>query len=120
MDRVKLIDETIQVLRINREKDKDGVFKQVKYFEKGKLSQTYAYSLVSRVVARSEVMNIEVEFDVNTDIYPMEEVAYYSMVIANSVNLDGTGEFDILRYEHQSGAAHDGHGSLLDQYQYAM
>ncbi len=65
-------------------------------------------------------MKLDVEFDVNSDIYPMEEKAYYSMVVANSVNLDGSADFDILRYDHQSGAAHDGHGSLLDQYQYAM
>ncbi len=55
---------------------------------------------VSRVVARSEVMKIDVEFDVNSDIYPMEEGAYYSMVLANSVNLDGSSDFDILRYDH--------------------
>lgn len=62
-------------------------------------------------------MKIDVEFDVNTDIYPMEKDAFYSMVIASSVNLDGSEEFDILRYDHQGGvAAADGHGSLLDQY----
>ena len=55
---------------------------------------------MSRVVARSEVMKIDVEFDVNSDIYPMEEGAYYSMVLANSVNLDGSSDFDILRYDH--------------------
>ena len=54
-------------------------------------------NLVSRVVARSEVMKIDVELDVNTDIYPMEEGAYYSMVLANSVNLDGTPDYDVLR-----------------------
>ena len=68
-------------------------------------------------------MKIDIELDVNTDIYPMEKDAFYSMVIANSVNLDGSEDFDILRYDHQGsagGAAHDGHGSLLDQYQYVM
>ncbi len=66
------------------------------------------------MVARSEVMKIDIEFDVNSDIYPMEEGSYYSMVLANSVNLDGSADFDILRYDNQSGSAHDGHGSLLD------
>jgi DNA-directed RNA polymerase I, II, and III subunit RPABC3 len=62
-------------------------------------------------------MKIDVEMDVNTDIYPMEEGAYYSMVLANSVNLDGTPDYDVLRQgDHHA----DGHGSLLDQYQYAM
>ena len=66
-------------------------------------------------------MKIDIELDVNTDIYPMEKDSYYSMVIASSVNLDGSEEFDILRYDHAgAGGAHDGHGSLLDQYQYVM
>ena len=74
--------------------------------------------IVSRIEAKSQIMKIDIELDVNTDIYPMEKDAYYSMVLANSVNQDGTEDFDILRYDHQgsSGAAHDGHGSLLDQY----
>ena len=77
---------------------------------------------MSRIEAKSEVMKIDIELDVNTDIYPMEKDAYYSMVIANSVNLDGSEEFDILRYDHFGGgsAGQDGHGSLLDQYQYVM
>ncbi len=94
--------------------NKDG-----KFFEKGN-ARTRLHDIVSRIEARSEVMKIDIELDVNTDIYPMEKEAYYSMVLANSVNLDGSEEFDILRYDHQSGNAHDGHGSLLDQYQYVM
>ena len=58
-------------------------------------------SVVSRITAKSEVMKFEVELDVNTDIYPMELDAYYSMVLATSVNLDGSEGFDILRYDHQ-------------------
>ena len=64
-------------------------------------------------------MKIDVELDVNTDIYPMELDAYYSMVLASSVNLDGKEGFDILKYEHQ-GSGQDGHGSLIDQFQYVM
>ncbi len=45
-------------------------------------------------------MKIDIELDVNTDIYPMEKDAYYSMVLANSVNQDGSEDFDILRYDH--------------------
>ena len=61
------------------------------------------------------------ELDVNTDIYPMESDAYYSMVIASSVNADESQEFDILKYDAAGGMGrHDGHGSLLDQYQYVM
>ncbi len=91
------------------------------------LRRVYKYTLnlcflVSRIEAKSQIMKIDIELDVNTDIYPMEKDAYYSMVLANSVNQDGSEDFDILRYDHQGagGAAHDGHGSLLDQYQYVM
>ena len=42
--------------------------------------------IVSRITAKSEVMKIDIELDVNTDIYPIELDAYYSMVLASSVN----------------------------------
>ena len=61
---------------------------------------------------------LEIELDVNTDIYPMEKDAYYAMAIASSVNLDGSEDFDLFRYQHEGSA--DGMGSLLDQYQYVM
>ena len=53
---------------------------------------------MSRIEARSEVNKLEIELDVNTDIYPMEKDAYYAMAIASSVNLDGSEEFDLFRY----------------------
>ena len=100
MDKVKLIDETIQVTAVN----KGG-----KTFEK-----------VSRVEAKGQVMNIDVELDVNTDIYPMEVDSFYTMVLASSVNSDGTEDFDILRYDHEGSTGADGHGSLLDKFDYVM
>ena len=45
----------------------------------------YGGCIVSRIEAKGD---IDVELDVNTDIYPMEKDAYYSMVIASSVNAD--------------------------------
>ena len=75
-------------------------------------------SIVSRIEAKSEVNKLDIELDVNTDIYPMEKDAYYAMAIASSVNLDGTEDFDLFKYQHEG--SHDGHGSLLDQYEYVM
>ena len=64
---------------------------------------------------------LEVQLDVNTDIYPMEKDAYYAMCIASSINTDGSEEFDIFRYQSEgSVAGPDGQGSLLDQYEYVM
>lgn len=65
MERQKLIDDTIQVTSVN----KDG-----KFFEKGMFLFYFNsfMSLVSRIVAKSEVCKFDIELDVNTDIYPME------------------------------------------------
>ena len=61
---------------------------------------------------------LEIELDVNTDIYPMEKDAYYAMALATSLNQDGSEDFDIFAYQHEGTAS--GMGSLLDQYQYVM
>lgn len=76
--------------------------------------------IVSRIEAVSEVNKLEIELDVNTDIYPMEKDGYYAMVIASSINQDSSTEFDFLRFNSEAGASADGHGMLLDQYQYVM
>lgn len=68
-------------------------------------------------------MNLDIELDVNTDIYPMEMDGFYTMLLASSINADGTEDFDVLKYDHQSAAAGgvgDGHGSLLDKFDYVM
>jgi len=41
---------------------------------------------VSRIEAKSEVNKLEIELDINTDIYPMEKDAYYAMALASSLN----------------------------------
>ena len=57
-------------------------------------------AVVSRVSARSEVLQLAIELDVNTDIYPIEQGAFYKLVIADSVNADGSDNFDIIQYEN--------------------
>ena len=110
MDRLKLIDDTILVTNIN----KDG-----KFFEKGTLTHSNL-AIVSRIEAKSEVMKLDIQLDVNTDIYPMEKEAYYSMVLATSINTDGSEEFDLFRYQHEGSSGPEGLGSLMEQYQYVM
>ena len=61
---------------------------------------------------------LDIQLDVNTDIYPMEKDGYYAMAIASSINTDGSEEFDFFKYQHEGSA--DGLGSLMDQYQYVM
>ncbi len=61
---------------------------------------------------------LEIQLDVNTDIYPMEKDAYYAMAIASSINMDGSEDFDILKYQYEGSS--EGLGTLMDQYQYVM
>ena len=69
---------------------------------------------MSRIEAKSEVNKFDIELDVNTDIYPMENQAYYAMALASSLNPDGSEEFDVFQYQNEG--AQGGMGSLLDQY----
>ena len=80
--------------------------------------QLYCFIIVSRIQAESRVNKLKIELDVNTDIYPMTEGAFYSMVLATSLNADGHENFDIIKYENEGTAS--GMGSLLEQYDYVM
>ena len=57
--------------------------------------------------------------DVNTEIYPVTEGEFYKLVLASSVNADGSDSFDIIQYENHGSAA-GGMGALIDQYEYVM
>ncbi|TNV71798.1 hypothetical protein FGO68_gene17793 [Halteria grandinella] len=52
----------------------------------------------------------------------MDVDSFYTLVLASNINGDGTKDFDILRYDHEAGAGApgDGHGSLMDKYDYVM
>ena len=76
--------------------------------------------LVSRIAATSSVNKFAIELDVNTDIYPMDQGEFYKLVLATSVNADGSDTFDIIQYENQGSAANAGMGALIDQYEYVM
>lgn len=60
---------------------------------------------------------LTIQLDVNTEIYPME-MTYYKMVLASSVNADGSDMFDIIRYENEG--SESGMGALIDKYEYVM
>jgi DNA-directed RNA polymerases I, II, and III subunit RPABC3 len=63
------------------------------------------------------VHRLTIQLDVNTEIYPME-MTYYKMVLASSVNADGSDMFDIIRYENEG--SESGMGALIDKYEYVM
>ena len=98
MDRQKLIEDTIRVDAIN----KDG----------------QVFDRVSRIHASGLVNRLNIELDVNTDIYPMQLEETYKFVLASSVNADGSDTFDIIQYENSGSAS--GMGTLIDDYDYVM
>ncbi len=54
------------------------------------------FHLVSRIGASSQVNRLEIELDVNSEIYPMAQGEFYKFVLATSVNADGSEAFDII------------------------
>ena len=48
----------------------------------------------------------------------MTKNGHYKMVLASSVNADGSENFDIIQYENQGSAS--GMGAMLDQYEYVV
>ena len=48
------------------------------------------FSLVSRISARSEQFDMLMHLDINTEIYPMRAGEKFMMVLASTLNLDGT------------------------------
>ena len=49
----------------------------------------------------------------------MELEESYKLVLASSVNADGSDNFDIIQYEN-AGSASGGMGALIDLYDYVM
>jgi len=52
--------------------------------------------LVSRIQATSSVNKLSIELDMNTEIYQVEKDGFYKLVLAKSVNADGSDTFDII------------------------
>ena len=77
MNRQKLIDDTLLV---------SGINKEGKVFEK-----------VSRISGTTEILKLNIELDVNTDIYPIQEGSMYEFCLANSLTSDGVEDFDLFR-----------------------
>jgi len=49
----------------------------------------------------------------------MAQDEWYKLVLASSVNADGSDTFDIIQYEN-AGSGAGGMGALIDQYEYVM
>ena len=55
-------------------------------------------NIVSRISGKTEVHKLEIELDVNSEIYPMLKGQYYALVLANSLTSDGNEDFDLFRH----------------------
>lgn len=59
---------------------------------------------------------LEVELDVNSEIYPMEVKEHYDFAISTSLTNDGAPDFDLFQYAHERESI----PSLMDSYHYVM
>ena len=74
---------------------------------------------MSRISGKSEVHKLQIELDVNSDIYPMSKGSFYALCLAKSVTADGNEEYDLFRQGNTGGAPGAG-ANLIDMYQYVM
>ena len=74
---------------------------------------------VSRISAKTEVHKLDIELDVNTDVYPMSKETFYGLCLARSLTADGQEDFDLFRHG-DARAQDDSASNIIDQYQYVM
>ncbi|KAG0475954.1 hypothetical protein HPP92_012795 [Vanilla planifolia] len=70
------------------------------------------FDKVSRIEARSEQFDMYMQLDVNTEIYPLHVGEKFTMVLAPSLNLDGTPDSGYFMQGQKK--------SLADKYEYVM
>ncbi len=93
MQKDVLLDDTVKIVALNKEG---------KFFES-----------VTRVDAESQMYDIKIQLDINTDIYPVELNAHYSFCVARTLSLEG-GEDKGFYTSEVTGP------SLADKYDYVM
>ncbi|XP_075110541.1 DNA-directed RNA polymerases II, IV and V subunit 8B isoform X2 [Nicotiana tabacum] len=70
------------------------------------------FDRVNRIEARSEQFDMYMLLDVNTEIYPMRVKEKFMMVLASTLNLDGTPDTDYFIQGNKK--------SLADKFEYVM
>ncbi|XP_074339156.1 DNA-directed RNA polymerases II and V subunit 8A-like [Apium graveolens] len=70
------------------------------------------FDKVTRIEAKSEQFDMYMQLDVNTDIYPLHEGDKFMMVLASTLNLDGTPDTGYF--------TPGGRKSLADEFEYVM
>ena len=72
-----------------------------------------AFDKVSRIEGFGEDSNCKITLDINTDVYPVSKEKYYSILIAKSLNADGTPSPNNFSYD-----VYTKKNSLMDKYDY--
>ncbi|CAA6657253.1 unnamed protein product [Spirodela intermedia] len=70
------------------------------------------FDKVSRIVAHSEQFDMDMQLDVNTDVYPMHVGDKFTMVLAPTLSLDGTPDSGYFTQGTRK--------SLADKFEYVM
>ncbi|KAM7486726.1 hypothetical protein LguiA_002735 [Lonicera macranthoides] len=70
------------------------------------------FDKVTRIEARSEQFDMYVQLDVNSEIYPMRTGEKFMMVLASTINLDGTPDTGYFTQGPRK--------SLADKFEYVM
>ncbi|XP_021907482.1 DNA-directed RNA polymerases II, IV and V subunit 8B-like [Carica papaya] len=70
------------------------------------------FDKVSRIEARSEKLDLYMQLDVNTEVYPIKEKSNYVVLLTPSLNEDGS---TAVNYHNL-----DGRGSIADKFEYIM
>ncbi|XP_006665034.1 DNA-directed RNA polymerases II, IV and V subunit 8B-like [Oryza brachyantha] len=70
------------------------------------------FDRVSRIEARNEQLNVYMQLDVATDVYPMHPGDKFTMVLVPTLNLDGTPDTGFFTQA--------GRKTLADKYEYVM
>jgi DNA-directed RNA polymerase I, II, and III subunit RPABC3 len=72
-----------------------------------------AFDKVSRIEGTGEDSNCKITLDINTDVYPVSKLKYYSFLIVKSLNTDGTPSPNNFTYD-----LYTKKNSLIDKYDY--
>ncbi|KAK4344879.1 hypothetical protein RND71_035055 [Anisodus tanguticus] len=84
------------------------------------------FDRVNRIEAQSEQFDMYMLLDINTEIYPMRVKEKFMMVLASTLNLDGTPDTGYFIQDKQIVSASEGYNhlgdkkSLADKFEYVM
>lgn len=74
----------------------------------------FVYNIVSRIVGRGENYDMDLVLDINSQIYRLPTGQKFNLLLAKTLNLDGSPDNNEWNYNQHEEA------SLMDGYEYVM